>query len=242
MLLLDRSWMVVVAAALAVACTACQPKTPEKPVEKEWKYTPASEHVKPAEPSEEPAPQPVAKAEPKPQQLPPPDAIPKVVLSDEFRAACLVNVGDTMPEAELPDAAGKMHALESLYGEKLTVVCLWTIGTSRRSQRVDIAAQPLRDLMKEVVEPFGPKGVRVIGINVGDKSAAVEKKVSQAGVQFPTLLDPKGEYFAKLAKDKRMPRTFLLDAWGRILWFDIEHRRQTREDLVQAIRVVLGEL
>jgi peroxiredoxin len=255
MWLLNRAWMVVATAALAVACTSCQPKTPAKPVDKEVeKPAPASTRIEKVEPAipvvteEEPAPQPAVKAEPeavakpKPQQPPPPSTIPKVALSGELRAACLVKVGDAMPEAELSDTAGKMHALDSLYGEKLTVVCLWTIGTPHRSRSVNIAAQPLHDLMKEVVEPFGQKGVRVIGVNVGDTPAAVDKELSQAGVKFPTLLDPKGEYLAKLAKDKRMPRTFLLDAGGRILWFDIEYRRQSREELALAIRVVLGEL
>ena len=145
-----------------------------------------------------------------------------------------------MPEAELPDPAGKLHALESLYGPKLTVVCLWTIGTTHRSRLVAVAA--LQDLMRDVAEPFGPKGVRVIGINVGDAAAAVGQEAAQAGVKFPNLLDPKGQYFAKIAKDKRMPRTFLLDAAGRVLWFDVEYSRPSRRDLIQSIRVALGEL
>jgi hypothetical protein len=59
------------------------------------------------------------------------------------------------------------------------------------------------------------------------------------------LLDSKGELFARIAKDpklKWMPRTYLLDAGGRILWFDVEYSRPMRRDLVEAIRVTLGEL
>jgi peroxiredoxin len=247
---LSRSWMFVIAAGLAIACSACQQKTKEKPAEQRS----AAVQKEPvamandAGTSEEPASQQVVKHEhkpaahkPKPQQPPPPPpTIPKVALSSEIRATCLVNVGDALPEAELPDPTGKMHALKSLYGQKLTVVCLWTIGTTRRSQLVSAAV--LEDLVKGVLEPFGPKGVGVIGISVGDPAAVVQQETAKAGATFPNLLDPKGEYFAKIAKDKRMPRTFLLDAAGRVLWFDVEYSRSSRRDLVQSIRVALGEL
>ncbi len=242
MLLLSRSWIVVIVAGLAVACTACQPKTTGKPAEKK----PAAARTE-AEASEQSAPQPATSAEhktmarkPRPQPPPPPLTIPKVALSDALRATCIINVGDTMPDAELQDSAGKIHALESLYGPKLTVVCLWTIGATPRSRLVAVAT--LHDLMKDVAVPFGEKGVRVIGVNIGDAAAAVGQEVSQAGATFPNLLDPKGEFFAKIAKDKQMPRTFLLDAAGRILWFDVEYSRPSRRDLVQSIRVALGEL
>ena len=44
------------------------------------------------------------------------------------------------------------------------------------------------------------------------------------------------------AKDDADIVLYLLDAQGKILWFDVEYSRSTREDLVQGIRVALGEL
>ena len=97
--------------------------------------------------------------------------------------------------------------------------------------------------MSDVVEPFGKKGVAVIGIDVGDPADEVKQHVAEAGTTFPNLLDAKGELFAKIAKDRKlMPRTYLLDAGGRILWYDVEHSRSMGHDLVQGIRVALGEL
>jgi hypothetical protein len=241
MLLLSRSWIVMGAAGLSLAWTGCQPKAAEKPADKK----PAA--ARPDAPSERPASQPDAKGEHKVaahksklQVPPPPPTIPKVTLSDELRAACIVSAGDAMPEGELVGPDGKMHALNSLYGQKLTVVCLWTIGTTHRAQLVATAA--LQDLSKEVASPFGKKGVNVVGVNVGDASAAVGQTLGKADAKFSNLLDPEGEFFARLAKDKKMPRVYLLDAEGRILWFDVEFRRNSREDLVQSIRVALGEL
>jgi hypothetical protein len=261
MLLLRQSRILVVVAGLAIACAACQSKPAEKP-EKQKPTAPVKtetpgkpQAVEPAPKVEtkaalqdEPEPKVAEKAKPspaasKPKQQqpapPPPPTIPKVALSEELNASCLVKVGDAMPGAELPDAAGKISTLESLYGQKLTVVCLWTIG-SHRSQLVALSA--LRDLTKEVADPFGPKGVRLVGINVSNTPDDVRKEVSQAGAKFPNLLDSKGEYFAKLAKDKRMPRIYLLDSGGRVLWFDVEYTRTSRRELVQGIRAALGEL
>lgn len=242
MLLLSRSWMVVGVASLSLAWTGCQSKTAEKPGEK--KPVAARSDAKTGERS---ASKPDAKGEhkgaaqkSKPQEPVAPLTIPNVRLSDELRAACIVNAGDTMPDGELLGSDGKMHALSSLYGEKLTVVCFWTTGTTGRSQRVAMAA--LQDLMREVAAPFGEKGVSVVGVDVGDAPAAIGQTLDQAEATFPNLLDPKGEFFAKLAKDRKMPRVYLLDAEGRILWFDVEFRRNSREELVQSIRVALGEL
>ena len=63
---------------------------------------------------------------------------------------------------------------------------------------------------------------------------------SSAGANFPTLLDADGKAFAQIGSEK-MPRTFLLDPQGKILWFDIEYSLSTRRELHQALRSVTGE-
>jgi len=67
---------------------------------------------------------------PKPKTPPPPPTIPNVGLSDSLRATCLVNVGVIMPDAELLAADGGKVSLESQYGEKYTVLFLWSEGGS----------------------------------------------------------------------------------------------------------------
>ena len=44
-----------------------------------------------------------------------------------------------------------------------------------------------------------------------------------------------------MAKDRRLPRVFLVDDRGKILWFDVEYSRTTRQELLQAIQVTLGK-
>jgi hypothetical protein len=40
---------------------------------------------------------------------------------------------------------------------------------------------------------------------------------------------------------EKLPRTYLLDASGKILWFDIEYSRTTRQQLLSAIRFSLAQ-
>ena len=149
-----------------------------------------------------------------------------------FVRLVVVNVGDQMPDAELPDLAGNLHTLRSLYGQKVTVVCFWTIGGTPRSRLT--AIRTLKDLAKTVAEPFGEKGRADDRDQHWRSDRAVQQQMSQAGAMFPTFLDPKGEFFAKVAKDRQMPRAFLLDAGGKILWFDVELPRDSLRDLRKA--------
>jgi peroxiredoxin len=102
------------------------------------------------------------------------------------------------------------------------------------------ATQALEYLQLDVPKPFGEKGVAVVGISVKDSPEAARKAVEQAGVKYVNLLDPQGTYFAKVATEK-IPRVYLLDASGKVLWLDIEYSTSTRRDLERAIKIVLGE-
>jgi peroxiredoxin len=138
-----------------------------------------------------------------------------------------------MPEIELPDLDGNLRNLSSQYGSKLTVVCFW------RGDRA-LARAELADLGPDVAVAYSGRGVNVVGIAVEETSASARRYAAEAGSPFPILVDADGSAFAKVGSDK-LPRTYLLDATGTILWFDIEYSRATRRDLRQAIRAALGE-
>lgn len=159
-------------------------------------------------------------------------AMPEVQLPEMLKATCLVGVGDAMPDAPLDVLGGEQQQLSSLFGRRLTVMFFW------ESDNL-YAQDELRDLTGDVAEAFGDKGVRVIGINVGDSAETAAAAVEAAEAAFPNFLDPQGEYFAKVATE-RLPRTYLLDSAGRILWFDLEYSLTTRRQLKQAVEVALS--
>ena len=89
------------------------------------------------------------------------------------------------------------------------------------------------------MEKFGPQGVNVVGVAVEPMSDAVTKTISQSrAARFTNLLDADGKAFAQLGKDK-LPRVYLVDPQGKILWFDIEYSLTTRRELNQALRAVV---
>lgn len=193
----------------------------------------------PAVPETKPAPAKPVEVEPTPPEEPPPPAtIPEVHLTEALQATCLVDVGDAMPDGELTDPSGQKQSLADLRGKKLTLVVFWTRGSTEFSAMA--AEMRLEDLQKDVYEPYADKGVQVIAVNEGDEAGVVQKMAAEAGANYPVLLDPDGALFAEVATE-RLPRPYLLDAEGKILWFDLEFSPITRDKLMQAISVALGE-
>jgi peroxiredoxin len=171
----------------------------------------------------------------RPPEPPPALKMPVVNMPETLLETCLVKVGDRMPEAELADLQNKRVSLGSLLGKKLTVVLFWNSENLYATQALEYAGL-------EVAEPFGKKGVVVIGVDVKDAPEAARKAVADAGAKYVNLLDPEGRYFGKVATDtKKVPRVYLLDPSGKVLWHDVEYSVSTRRDLERAIKFVLGE-
>ena len=173
-------------------------------------------------------------SEPQPKKaIPIPDAPaeplhePLVHLSDGHDKTCLVKVGDHMPELSLPDLNGDEKSLVDLYGEKLTVVVFWN------SKNVYGAEQFMR-LGAETVDRFSGFGVSVVAINVSDDFASVKTIANWAENRVLCLLDEDREALNKVATSK-LPRTYVLDAEGKIIWFDIEYSLGTSRELRNAL-------
>jgi peroxiredoxin len=161
-----------------------------------------------------------------------PAVMPKVVLSKGHQALCKVKVGDVMPAIELPQIGGAAKPIAELYGKAATVLVFWK--SDRRMSREELA-----DLGPDVVDLFGESGVAVVGVAVNEKDAAAQAVIKKAGANFVNILDADGKAFAQVGSE-RLPRTFVLDPQGKILWFDIEYSAATRRELHQALRAVTG--
>jgi len=231
--------LLVLAALWAAATVGCQK---ESGVERAKRPKPRVTVITPKDnvPDVEPnGPKGLAGGPVKPPEPPPPAKMPEVVMPAELLATCLVKVGDTMPDGELPDLKGKQHKLGALGGEKLTVELFWT------SENL-YATKALEDLQPDVAEPYARKGVLVIGINVGETPEAARKAVQDASVKYANLVDADGSYFAKVADaakvaKEKLLRIYLLDAEGKVLWFDTEYSDSTHRQLVTGIKAVLGK-
>jgi peroxiredoxin len=237
----SQSWMMLVGLSLAVASAGCRGEKAEEPLNEPNASQAAAATSEPEAQTPQPAvsgakytnqstaaepPEGAASAQPLPQ------TIPQVSMTNEIAATCKVGVGDTMPDGKLRDLQDSEQVLSGLYGQRLTVICFWT------SQSAYATAE-LADLTPEVAEPNAEKGLRVIGINEGDSIEVARQEAQHAQAKFPVLTDPGGLYFAKVATEG-LPRTYVLDAQGKILWFDTEYSGITRDQLLRTIRVVLA--
>ncbi|NIP86755.1 MAG: redoxin domain-containing protein [Planctomycetales bacterium] len=166
------------------------------------------------------------------RDVPPAVELPPIFLSDQHQASCLLKQGETMPDVRLSDLEGSEQGLASLLGRKATIVCFWTSASP-------LATWQLSDLGPDVVEKYASQGVHVIPINYKEPVAKVRAAAEQARLTVPVLLDLEGKLFERVATDY-LPRTYVLDAQGRVLWLDIGYSPETQRDLQQAIRYALS--
>ena len=217
-----RRWTILIGIGVMAASAGCPGR--EEPDALDSSDRPS---FQPPAPEVAPEPVPVEVTEKAPSS-----EMPQVRMTEADRATCRVAVGDTMPEGELPDPEGASRPLAELLGKSLTVIFFWTEGDSTFSKMA--ATATLEDLENDVFQPLSDEGVAVIAINENDSTEVVGHHAKESGATFPTLLDPGGAYFAAVATE-HLPRVYLLDAAGKILWFDLQYTETTRASLKQAI-------
>jgi peroxiredoxin len=166
-----------------------------------------------------------------PADQPPEPTIPEVKLPETLARTCKVGVGDPMPSERLPNIEGQTLSVADLMGERLTVLVFWSADNA-------YSTVELQDLSEGFFAPAKEKGVAVVAVNVGDPAEKAQAAVASINPPFPVLLDSAGSYFAQVATEK-LPRTYLLDADGKILWFDLEYSAATRRQLDQAVEAAL---
>ncbi|MFM2097226.1 MAG: hypothetical protein RIS70_4350 [Planctomycetota bacterium] len=156
---------------------------------------------------------------------------PQVALSSAHQQTCLVSIGDPFPALDLPDVSGRIRDWKEVLGPNLTVVVVW-------SSRSVFSVEQVSRLEREATDLYQGAGVHVVAMNVGDTVEKMTEWTQGGETPVVHLLDTNGAAFEKLAT-RHMPRTYLLDSDGRIVWLDIEYSQTTRRDLENAVRYFL---
>lgn len=162
-----------------------------------------------------------------------PQTIPHVSLSTLHAKWCVANVSDAFPEIELPQLGGPNTKLATLYGKKATVVLFW-------SEDRWMSKMALHDLVYFVVGEHEPADVAIVGIAVQLPAGFAQRLLNQSKAKFPQLLDTSGSALARVGS-VALPRLYVLDPEGNIVWFDIEYSESTRRELQQTLEVLTGE-
>ena len=134
---------------------------------------------------------------------------------------------------QLTDPEGQSYSLHSLLGNQVTVVCFW-------SGESPSAVQQLHDTGPEIIDPFKDRGVEVVSINYRQSAEEIRKVTEQTEFSERVFMDPQGDALAKIAT-RYLPRTYLVDATGKVVWFDMEYSPSTRRHLIQAIECTVDQ-
>ena len=149
-------------------------------------------------------------------------------MSDEHAELCIVAVGDKFPPAKLTNLDGNKSELVKLHGEKFTVILLW-------QKNLALAREQYQRLQADVLDSYSQHGIQAVAIHIGGRAEEIRKLAEAAGSEVQNLVDTNEELWKQVGTE-RLPRVYLLDEEGKILWFDIEYSVGTRRELDNAIR------
>ncbi|WP_145249615.1 redoxin family protein [Aeoliella mucimassa] len=168
--------------------------------------------------------------------------VPKVLLSDQHQEMVKIGVGDKFPEVTLPPAAagGESAPMVKQFGQQVTVVGVF-------SRDGAMAKTMLRDLQFDINKQYnalnpgaGMANVLPVAIATGLTQDQATQTASAASFEGTLLLDGDGTATAALGTG-RMPRIYVLDSKGSVVWFDIEYSSSTRREMQQAVAALIKQ-
>jgi thiol-disulfide isomerase/thioredoxin len=93
--------------------------------------------------------------------------------------------------------------------------------------------------MNALQAKLGPKGLKVVAVNVDAKRTDADKFLSHTPAQFTIAYDPQGESAKKLAI-KTMPTSMLVSPEGRVLFVHSGFRAEETLQLEAKISAAMG--
>ena len=95
-------------------------------------------------------------------------------------------------------------------------------------------AKELRRLETEVWQKKRGRGLAILAIGIDDGDAAIKRFCLQKGLTFPAASDAGSKVFSKYAAIA-IPRTYLIDAQGRIVYQSLGYTEEEFSHLLQAV-------
>lgn len=144
-------------------------------------------------------------------------------------AALIVASAAKAPDFTAKDVDGKTWSLDSLMGDKLTILSFWSTSCAPCKQELD--------LLDSLYGEYGDSGLSVVAINVDSKRtlSKVEPMVDAHGWDFTVLIDPDGKLM-RLFKVSPIPHSVYIKPDKTILKTVIGYTKKDNAEIVKTIR------
>lgn len=161
--------------------------------------------------------------------LQPVGGFPPVLLSDEHREQIVIDVGQPLPDLELPlVGTDQLVPLPGAYGESGSVI-VWIAALDRQAKAL------VRDLTPDVIDRYAKRNIGLVVVAVGKRVDL--KAIRELGYEGSVYHDADGTSFKAIGSIS-LPRVYVLDQQGQIAWFDIEYSQTTRRELSRSLRLL----
>lgn len=128
-------------------------------------------------------------------------------------------VGQLAPEFELAKTDGTPISLKELEGNPAMIV-FWTAWCPVCKEEAPH--------VNKIYEEFGPKGLSVVGINIGESDARVQEGIKEFGIKYTVAKDT-STAVAKSYKVVGTPTVVILDKKGTVKYFGNEIPKNSGE-------------
>ena len=159
--------------------------------------------------------------------LNPNPSVPQVVLSEKHKDLCRKRVGDQIDQVAVKDVSGREVKIKEELSDRFTVLIFW-------SEKSVSGYEQFRRIPVDVLAKYAPHRVKVVTVNVGGSVEETHRLTGRAAKKILSLADTDSALFHQFAST-HVPRTYVLDKDGRILWFDMEYSESTRRSLDNAL-------
>lgn len=146
-------------------------------------------------------------------------------------SAAAAELSGPAPDFTLQTMDGKKVSLSD-YKDQVVMINFWASWCG-----------PCRQEMPELntlYDTYKKAGFVLLGINLDDSKAAVDKSLQKTPVTFPVLLDPKGKV-AELYKNKAMPSSYFVDRKGNLAYLHQGYRPGEEAEYKKIIRKLLAQ-
>ena len=158
---------------------------------------------------------------------------PSVDLSEFHKSTCLKSVGEQVGDVTVVDMEGTHHQFLRLLSDRLTVLFFW-------DEKSATGMEQFRRIPVDILGDFAAHRVKVIAVNVGGEKSRVRELTGDAADKIVSLVDSDGSFYGHFASSL-LPRTYVLDQRGTILWFDLEFSLSTSRSLRQVLAYFLAQ-